>query len=168
MILDLSFFKIHRTSLFCFLIRPERNVASENHSVRRHNLPETYIVLLDTCAFVSITLSESTHDDCFNERRGTGAHYIYAIRALSANACISESSPETCSRSSWSLAVFSFSPVNCCLACGIKFSPPVDRRKRSLPNLFPYSPLFFPLPVNAGVNGVNPIDRRGKVRRTRI
>ena len=78
----------------------------ENHSVRRHNLPE-YTVLPNTCIRLdcsfkrALTMVVSTNDE-------VRARAIRNIRALSANACIGESSPETCSRCAKPVIVFFF------------------------------------------------------------
>lgn len=93
---------------------------------------------------------------------------IYAMRALSANTCISESSPETCSQSSWSRwPYFFFSPVNCCPACGKKV---VLQSIAGSDHHSTYSYiLLFSLPfwLTRG-RTENSIDRRGKVRRTNL
>lgn len=153
----------------CFIApTTEHDDASGNHSVGRHNLPTTYHLVryprirLDY-SFRSPTTVVSANDEV-RER--------HQQRALSeANACIDESSPDQravgavndCRETSVffsSLFPPSFPPIAGRHA--EKSYPPVDRRKRSSPpprDLFPCSPLFFPLPAGRGA-GTGYINRR--------
>lgn len=149
MILNLSFFKTHGTSLF---LRPKRNVASENHSVHRQ-FAGIYIVSFDTRAFISITLSESTHNGCFSEWWGTDAHYICNARIIREYLHKRKFTGNMQPIELIALAVFFFLSRQLLSGMRKKSCPPVDRRKRSSLNLFLYSPLFSPLLTDAGANG---------------